>query len=141
MPAIRPATTHDSATLAGLAGELGYATTTEEMEGRLKSTATDPQHAVLVAEEDGVIGWIHVALGMSLESGRLAEIRGLVVTTRARGKGVGRSLIAAAEKWTREQGCARIRVRTNVVRTETHEFYRKLGYVMKKKQMVFEKGC
>ena len=137
--AIRDAKKSDAATLAALAGELDYPTTSAEMERRLEALRSDPQHRIFVAERDGLLGWIHVSVINTLESESFAEIRGLVVTESYRGSGIGTQLVAAAEKWATEKRCNRIRVRTNVVRVEAHAFYKKLGYVSKKTQDVFDK--
>ena len=138
--AIRDAQISDAATLAALAGELGYPTTPAEMEHRLGVLCSDPRHKIFVAERDGLMGWIHVALIDTLESESFAEIRGLVVTEVHRGSGIGAQLVAAAEQWANIKKCNRIRVRTNIVRVEAHAFYKKLGYESKKTQDVFDKS-
>ena len=138
--AIRDAKISDAAALAALAGELGYPTTSAEMERRLESLRSDPQHRVFVAERDGLLGWIHVSMINTLESESFAEIRGLVVTKSYRSLGIGTQLVATAEKWANERRCNRIRVRTNVVRLEARAFYKKLGYVSKKTQEIFDKS-
>ena len=138
--AIRDAKISDAAALAALARELGYPTTSAEMEGRLESLRSDPRHRIFVAERDGLLGWIHVSMINTLESESFAEIRGLVVSESYRGSGIGTQLVAAAEKWANEKRCNRIRVRTNVVRVEARAFYKKLGYVSRKTQDVFDKS-
>ncbi len=137
---IRNAQTSDGAPLAALAGELGYPTTSAEMKHRLELLRSDPHHKIVVAERDGLLGWIHVSMIDTLESESFAEIRGLVVTELHRNAGIGTQLVAAAEKWANEKKCNRIRVRTNIVRVETHAFYKKLGYVSKKTQDIFDKS-
>ena len=138
--AIRDAKKSDAATLAALAGELGYPTTSDEMERRLEALLSDPQHRIFVAERDGLQGWIHVSMINDLESESFAEIRGLVVSGPYRGSGIGTQLVTAAEKWANEKRCNRIRVRTNVVRVEARAFYKKRGYESKKTQDVFDKS-
>ena len=136
---IRDAQISDAAMIAVLAGELGYPTTSVEMEHRLAILNSDPHHKIFVAEQSDLLGWIHVSVIETLESGSFAEIRGLVVTEPHRGSGIGRRLVAAAEQWSIQKRCSRIRVRTNIVRVEAHAFYKKLGYVSKKTQDVFDK--
>lgn len=75
----------------------------------------------------------------SLESELFAEIRGLVVTHSERRRGVGSQLVGAAEAWSRRHSCPRLRVRSNVVRSETRRFYEKRGFVVTKMQNVFDK--
>ncbi len=136
---IRKVRLRDAAKLAALSGELGYPTSPSEMERRLKAIHSDRRHAVFIAERGQVIGWIHVAAIESLESELIAEIRGLVVTASFRGEGVGTRLAAAAEEWAARLQYPRIRVRTNVLRTGTHAFYKKLGFASAKTQCVFDK--
>jgi len=61
------------------------------------------------------------------------------VAEAQRSGGVGAALVAAAEEWARVKLCARIRVRSNVVRERTHRFYERLGYRVVKSQKVFDK--
>ena len=137
---IRDAQISDAPALAALAGELGYPTTSTEIQRRLEALHANTQHRVFVAEDDSLLGWVHISMVESLESESFAEIRGLVVSGPYRGSGIGTQLVAAAEKWAHERKCRRIRVRTNVVRVEARAFYEKLGYVSKKTQDIFDKS-
>ncbi|MGA9406412.1 MAG: GNAT family N-acetyltransferase [Bacteroidota bacterium] len=136
---IRDAQTSDAATLAELSGELGYPTTAAEMKRRVESLRSGLHHGIFVAEHETLLGWIHVSVIETLESEPFAEIRGLVVSESHRGSGIGTQLVVAAEHWAHKKGCKRIRVRTNVMRTEARAFYKKLGYLSKKTQEVFDK--
>ncbi|MEZ4686960.1 MAG: GNAT family N-acetyltransferase [Bacteroidia bacterium] len=55
-----------------------------------------------------------------------------------RGQGIGRGLIEALAKWAKEKGNYRMRVRCNVKRKETHDFYKRLKFRELKEQKVFE---
>ena len=137
---IREATESDSTAIAALAGELGYATTPAEMRRRLAALQQSKNDDVLVAvRSDTVVGWIHLSRIPSLESSPFAEIRGFVVTESERGTGVGTQLVNAAEEWSRERACPRIRVRSNIVRTATRRFYQNRGFAVSKTQNVFDK--
>lgn len=95
-------------------------------------------HAVFVAEvEEEVVGWLHVQGRELLESDRFAEITGLVVDQLHRGKGLGKSLLRAAEAWAREHGFKTMRVRSNVIRVDTHRFYEGAGYRVIETQKAF----
>ncbi len=66
--------------------------------------------AVLVAEDRGenVVGFAELSIRWCAEgcrTERVAYLEGWFVDSRARGRGVGRALIAAAEEWGRRQGC------------------------------------
>ena len=131
----------DGPRLAGLSTQLGYPMSAGEAEARLAAIAGHPDHALLVAEVDGrVAGWVQVSLPRIFESPVHGEIVGLIVDEELRSRGIGRSLLAAAETWAREKGCGALRVRSNVIRHEAHTFYRRGGYREIKTQRVFEKG-
>jgi ribosomal protein S18 acetylase RimI-like enzyme len=133
-------TREDAQAVAVLAGELGYPSTTAQVARRLESLlGKDGEHA-LVAEDDGVVvGWTHVRAIACLENDPHAEIWGLVVSERARSRGVGTALVAECERWARAQGVATLRLRSNVLRTRAHALYERLGYRVVKQQKVFEK--
>ena len=137
---IRHAKPSDATQLGILSGQLGYPATTEEICSRLQQLHFKDDDAILIAERGGVVvGWIHVCVRRLLESGEFTEIAGLVVDENCRGKGIGKKLVAEAEAWARQKGQKLLRVRTNVVRTETHDFYRHLGFEEVKQQIVFLK--
>ena len=131
----------DAETVAGLAGELGYPSTREEIERRFRAIDGNSDSLVLVAEgpRGEVVGWIHVFGNHLLESQGEAEVGGLVVDSRARGRGIGKRLVEAAENWAREHGYVKVGVRSNTIRIETHKFYQHLGYSILKSQYKFQK--
>ena len=137
---VRPAAPGDAARLAALSTALGYPMTPEEAVDRLGGIADHPDHGLLVAEIGGrVEGWIQVSLPRIFETPLQAEIAGLIVDEAARGGGIGRKLVEAAQAWARVQGCRAIRVRSNVVRERAHAFYERDGFREIKTQKVLEK--
>ena len=137
---VRKAAPPDADRLAALSRALGYPMTPDEALRRLAEITDHPDHGLLVAEIDGrVEGWIQISLPRIFETPRQAEIAGLIVDEAARGAGIGRQLLAAAEAWAREKSCQAIRVRSNVVRERAHAFYEREGFVVIKTQRVFEK--
>jgi len=133
-------TVADAEAAAALSGELGYPADAASVRARFAMLDGRPEHGLLVAEDAGaVVGWVHVHDGWTLESGRMAELLGLVVGEARRGAGVGRALVAEAERWAAARGCTRLRVRSNVTRERTHRFYEGLGYRRVKSQQVFDK--
>jgi GNAT superfamily N-acetyltransferase len=140
LPIIRPARPEDAAALAPLATQLGYPSTKDDIESRLALVLPDPTQLVAVAEVSGqVVGWIHAALYLTLESGAAVELRGLVVDEKHRGAGLGRALIERVEEWTRQRGARTVRLRSNVIRDGAHAFYQHLGYSVVKTQHAFRK--
>ncbi len=138
---IRPARSDDVAALAELSTQLGYPATADMLRQRLARVRDEGVGEVFVAADahDRVLGWTHVVPRLHLEEDAFAELAGLVVGDAARGAGVGAALLSAAEQWARQRGFAQCRVRSNVVRERAHRFYRREGYVERKRQVVFDK--
>lgn len=141
--AIRAARGDDAEAIATLAGELGYPVTATAIGERLARLATTPDtDAVLVAVDraDLPVGWLHVGIREALEHGRRGEILGLVVSGTTRGGGIGRALVASAEQWVADRGEREVTVRSNAARSESHPFYRRLGYERIKTSEVYRRG-
>ena len=139
--AIRSATVADAAEIARLSAQLGYPADEQVFAARLRRLLDSPVHAVLVAADaDGPLaGFIALEQRITLELGERVEIVGLVVDGETRRGGVGRSLVAAAERWTRDRGLVEVFLRSNVVRPEAHPFYERLGYLRTKTQHAYRK--
>jgi GNAT superfamily N-acetyltransferase len=58
----------------------------------------------------------------------VGRLTALVVTERARHGGIGRALVAAAERLLAARGCALVEVTSNRRLTDAHAFYGRLGY-------------
>ncbi len=140
-PQIRRAEAGDAAALAELSTALGYPSTTEQLDARLQSILGHPEHAVFVADTGGaeVVGYIQISVKRCVESDTVAEIVGLVVDERVRGGGLGRALVAEAERWAAACGLDAVVVRSRVHRTRAHLFYERLDYRHLKDQRVFRK--
>ena len=139
---IRTARNYDAAAIAGLGDQLGYAANRQQVATRLAGIEAEPSNRVFVAEngEGAVVGWLHVASRTQLTEDCTAEILGLVVDESARGAGIGRDLIRAAEAWARAEGCTRMRVRSRETRERAHRFYEREGYARNKVQLVLHKA-
>jgi GNAT superfamily N-acetyltransferase len=139
---IRPAVDEDVVALASLSTQLGYPSDANAMRERLRRVRDLEigQVFVAVGAASRVVGWTHVVERFTLEDEPFVEIAGLIVDETARSAGVGAALLRVAESWAREQGHARMRVRSNVIRERAHEFYKREGYAEKKRQVVFEKS-
>ena len=131
----------DVAAIARLSDELDYPCNPALMAARVRKVTRQNHHLLLVAQDDRgeVCGWLHALGADAIESGFRAEISGLVVARAAQRSGVGSRLVEAAEKWGKEIGAEFVSVRSNISREESHPFYRKLGYELKKTQQVYRK--
>ena len=129
-PRIRNAELSDAAELAALACDLGYKTTSAEMESRLVSILKDPRYKTLVALKDekicGMIGTFSAS--SYLHNDFNGRIIALVVSTESRRCGIGAQLVAAAEKDFAKRGITRVTVTTRFEREKAHQFYEKVGY-------------
>lgn len=138
--AIRPAVAADAVSLAALNGELGYPSAPSEVTARLAAIEDSPGDAVLVAERQGlVVGWAHVALKPTLLDVPSAQLVGLVVAEGERSAGIGRALLAEAERWAEARGVERMVVASRVTRERAHRFYEREGYAVLKRSLFFEK--
>jgi len=139
---VRPMTARDSRDVASLSDQLGYPSSASDIERRLGTMTQGTDYGAFVAEatDGGIAGWIHVFGIRFLKEDAFAEISGLVVDANSRGQGVGIALLAAAEKWARENGYTGIYVRANTKRSQVLPFYEGMGYNTVKTQHVFHKG-
>jgi GNAT superfamily N-acetyltransferase len=138
---IREANSGDAPVLAELATELGYPTNESETAERLGRVLESPEHHVLVAENEAreVVGWVHVFDTVRLESEAFAELGGLVVSERWRGRGAGTRLVEAAAAWATGTGNLKLRIRSRVERAEAHRLFERLGFEVRKTQRVFDR--
>ena len=138
---IRIAQDQDCKELSRLSLQLGYPCSPEDCRKFFRHLELDPDHIVYVAQssEDVITGFAHVFKTKRLFLDPFGEIGGLVVDDKFRGKGIGKALLDYSEKWLIKQGCCEMRVRSNVIREEAHNFYLNQGYLINKQQKVFLK--
>jgi GNAT superfamily N-acetyltransferase len=80
------------------------------------------------SEDDVAIGLACVTAHATIHAvAPVGYITALVTTSAARGTGVGRALVTAAETWAREQGCVRLSVTSAEHRADAHAFYPRCG--------------
>lgn len=127
---IRDAKLSDAPALAALMCELGYETTSAEMRRRLKSILADARLRTFVAEiDDQVCGMIGTLTHASHEHNDCSgKIIALVVSNKQQRSGIGRTLIAAAEKDFANRRVTQVSLTTRFTREQAHQFYEALGY-------------
>lgn len=86
---------------------------------------------VLVAEVNGeVVGVCQVLIFQHFQhtGGWCCELESVHVRSDLRGRGVGATLLAAAEALARREGCYRVQLTSRNVRLAAHRFYEKNGF-------------
>lgn len=126
---IRPATTDDADAIAALFTDEGYPAGPSDIVERLGRFASD-QARVLVAEHEGtVLGFIALhAIPRFEHDDHIVRILALVVDAGARERGVGRALMAEAERIAAELGAAFMEITAGHHRPEARHMYESVGY-------------
>jgi ribosomal protein S18 acetylase RimI-like enzyme len=145
---IRPATAADRAGVVALAPRLaeGVAPWRNQreaceagrrwLEGSLDDAAAGTG-AVFVAVDagqtpsaraGGIVGVLSIRPSRHFTGECDGYIGELVVAKHAGRRGIGRSLVAAAEAWARDQGLAHLTLHTGVYNTSARAFYAALGF-------------
>jgi GNAT superfamily N-acetyltransferase len=136
----------DLAAVADLAEQLGYAQVADPGDAATlparfaRIGAAQQSAALLVADRGGqAVAWMHIHEQLRLEQPAYVEIVALVVHRECRRMGLGAALVERAAEWARARGFDRLRVRSNAVRKEAHDFYPALGFTLKKTQRSYER--
>lgn len=126
---IRPATPADAEVIASLFTDEGYPAGPSDIVGRLARFGS-AESQVIVAEHEGtVLGFIAIhAVPRFEHDDRFLRIVALVVDAGARERGVGRALIAEAERVGTELGAAFAEITAGHHRPEARRLYEALGY-------------
>jgi ribosomal protein S18 acetylase RimI-like enzyme len=126
---LRPATPADADAIASLFTDEGYPAGPTDIVARLERFGS-PHSRVVVAEHDGtMLGFIAVhALPRFEHDDRILRILALVVDAGARERGVGRTLMAEAERIGAELGVAFVEITAGHHRPEARHLYESLGY-------------
>ena len=126
---IRPAADADADMIAALFTDEGYPAGPSDILERLTRFASDHSR-VLVAEHDGaLLGFIALhAMPRFEHDDRILRVLALVVDAGARERGVGRALMAEAERIGADLDAAFIEITAGHHRPEARRLYESLGY-------------
>lgn len=127
--ALRRAQPSDATSIATLFTDEGYPAGPTDIVARLAHFATEDAQ-VVVAEHDGaLLGFIALhALHRFEHDDWIVRILALVVDAGARERGVGRALMAEAERIGRERGAAFVELTAGHHRPEARHLYESLSY-------------
>jgi GNAT superfamily N-acetyltransferase len=129
---IRFARATDVTELARLFGELGYDIPVDVLATRMAAFQDAGEEAIVAEDEASPVHLLGAATlhltPVLHRAGPVGRVSALVVEERARGRGIGRALMRAAEQWAAERGCVLMEVTSNMRRADAHRFYEGLGY-------------
>lgn len=137
---LRAAKVEDYFDIQRLSIQLGYQPTVEHVAKMLKIMGNHPDYEVVVAEkENQIVGWMTLCQRIRLEGEPFIQVAALVTDEKVRGNGYGRLLLNYAEEKARCLGYAFVGLHSSKRRTETHEFYKHVGFEVLKESLFFEK--
>ena len=114
-----------AAYLVEIERRLGRPLEPAEYPGAAEAELAPPAGRLLVAFDEGEA----VACGaVRVIAPGVAEVKRMYVAPRARGRGVGRMLLAALERAAADLGCGTLRLDTMAAMTEAAALYRGAGY-------------
>ena len=127
---VRAARDDDAPSVAELLGHLGYPAPPGEIPARLARLRARGDAETLVAvADDRIVGLATVHARDVLHHARpVVQLTALVVPPDMRGRGVGRTLVTAVERWAAARGADRLVLTTALHRAEAPAFYERLGF-------------
>ena len=127
--AIRSAKPADSAALVSLIELLDHHVDDGGVRKRIGQLVRDKLAPLVATLDKQVVGLCGIDAMVTIHRDQsVGRINILVVAEAARGRGIGRKLVAAAEDFLRQRGCGLIEVTSNDRLSEAHAFYRHMGY-------------
>ena len=128
-PAIREAKPADAARLVELIRELEHDIDEKTLRKNLAALRKLGETPLVATLGKTVVGLCGISRRVVIHRpAPLGRITVLAVTKEARGHGIGKMLVDAAEAWMRKGGCGLVEVTSNDRRAQAHAFYRHLGY-------------
>jgi GNAT superfamily N-acetyltransferase len=126
---IRDAKPGDAPRLVELIHQLGHEIDERTVRKNLAALKIAGETPLVAMLDKNVVGLCGISRRIVIHRpAPLGRITALVVAEDARGHGIGRLLVAAAEDWMRKGGCKLVEVTSNDRRAEAHAFYRHMGY-------------
>lgn len=114
----------DTAAAVALWAGAGLTRPWNDAAGDFRRAVAGPSSAVLGIRDDGEL----VGTAMVGHDGHRGWVYYLAVADPARGRGLGRELMAAAEAWLVERGLPKIQFMVRTDNTSVLDFYDHLGY-------------
>jgi aminoglycoside 6'-N-acetyltransferase I len=99
--------------------------------------------AVFIAEDSGPVGFLELSVrpyANGCDSRPVPFVEGWYVKPSARGRGVGRALMLAAEDWSRERGFLEIGSDTETSNEASAEAHERCGFAETERVIYFRKS-
>lgn len=129
---IRRVTMADARALLPLVNQLGYPTTEENLIARIALYQQSPfDRSWIAIQNEQIIGCIALHLyDLFHSTERYARIVSLIVRDTHRRQGIGKKLIARAERYALRKNCSSLELSSSHKRIKlgAHHFYEALGY-------------
>jgi ribosomal protein S18 acetylase RimI-like enzyme len=121
---IEPLTSSQRAAAIALWYEAGLVVPWNDPASDLQRALDGPSSTVLAGSEDGAL----VAIAVVGHDGHRGWVYYLAVTLGARGRGHGRAMMGACERWLTERGLPKLNLMVRVGNEPVLGFYGALGY-------------
>jgi GNAT superfamily N-acetyltransferase len=126
---LRPAVASDAEAIATLFTDEGYPAGPSDIVERLHRYSSEHSRVIVAEHEGALLGFVALhALPRFEHDDRILRIMALVVDASARERGVGRRLMAEAERVAAELDAAFIEVTAGHHRPDARRLYESLGY-------------
>lgn len=102
-----------------------------EIDGFFAGTLEEPTAVLVVEKGSKLIGVAELSIRPYAEgclTSRVGYLEGWYVDVDSRGQGIGRTLLAAAEAWAREEGCAEFASDTTVDNEHSRKAHLACGF-------------
>ncbi|MGH2511971.1 MAG: GNAT family N-acetyltransferase [Candidatus Limnocylindrales bacterium] len=126
---LRPATPADAERIAALFTDEGYPVGASTIETRLARFAADASQVIVADHSGEILGFIALHLLPRFEHDEpIIRIVALVVDSSVRERGIGRALMAEAERFGQEHQAAFVELTAGHHRPTARQLYESLGY-------------
>lgn len=147
---VRPAQPPDRGALARLLHALWPESTAEEHAGELelilagKAPGTLPMVIFVAEDKDGtLVAFLECGLRSHAESCNpshaVGYVEGWYVVEEHRRKGIGKTLLKAAEEWARSQGCTEMASDAVIDNVLSQNVHQRLGFEVVERSVLFRK--
>ena len=141
---ITKATKEDALTVAGLAIRMWEDNVLEELAAEFAEFMKSPEAAVFLGMVDGqAVGFAQCQLRHDYVEGTATSpvgyLEGIFIEEAYRRKGFAKQLLAACEKWAKEQGCTEFASDGELTNTESLKFHLSLGFEEANRVICFTK--